>query len=174
MLRSVFVLGIEFKFLHNTGMFDKSQQDLLWQVTRPEWFHLCEIDAQRQQHTRTRVKERTLYSLSHFLILILLCHCLHAQMYTAYVDTGISKHTALPVAKKRCVATNSWGEIFTFSSFSASLNMEKSCCFLSWWDTRLLVRLSAGKTKTKRTYHFYTLIVAEWGKAWVSLIRYAT
>lgn len=52
-------------------------------------------------------------------------------------------HTeVLPVARKRCVASSSWGDIFTFISFSVRLKMEKSCCFLSWWDTRLLVLLS--------------------------------
>lgn len=53
----------------------------------------------------------------------------------------------LPVARKRCVASSSWGETFTFISLSESLKMEKSCCFLSWWDTRRFVRLSATKTQ---------------------------
>lgn len=44
-LRSVFVLGVELEILHNAGMFDETQQDLLRQVTRPKRLHLYEIDA---------------------------------------------------------------------------------------------------------------------------------
>lgn len=47
--------------------------------------------------------------------------------------------------RKRWVARRSCGEIFTFISFSDSLNMEKSCCFLSWCDTLRLLRLSASR-----------------------------
>lgn len=60
----------------------------------------------------------------------------------------------VPVERKRCVASRSWGEIFTFISFSDSLKMEKSCCFCSWWETRRLVRLSAENTgRTRKWTH---------------------
>lgn len=78
-----------------------------------------------------------------------LCHmCLPSSSHTCTtllqpMHAHANTHSSLPVAKKRCVASSSWGEILTFSSFSASLKIEKSCCFLSWLDTLLFVRLSA-------------------------------
>lgn len=35
------VLLIELELLDNTGMFDQPQQDLLRDIRRFEWFHLC-------------------------------------------------------------------------------------------------------------------------------------
>lgn len=59
----------------------------------------------------------------------------------------------LPVERKRCVAKRSWGEIFTFISFSDSLKMEKSWCFRSWWETRRFVRLSADRADAHTSEH---------------------
>lgn len=49
-LRSVFVLGVELEVLHNTGMFDKMQQDLLRQVAQPERLHFCRINVHTHTH----------------------------------------------------------------------------------------------------------------------------
>lgn len=114
-LRSVLVLRVELQFLHNAGMLDETQQDLLRQMARPERLHLCTTGFMK-------TSKKTSKSTS---------------------AASVSMRTKSPVAMKRCVASSSCGEIFTFSSFSAILKMEKSCRFLSWLDTRLLVRLSA-------------------------------
>lgn len=54
-LRSVFALGVELEFLHNAGMLDETQQNLLRQVARPERLHLYKI--QTQTHTQKTIKE---------------------------------------------------------------------------------------------------------------------
>lgn len=72
---------------------------------------------------------------------------------TVHAHVWKHTHTVLPVAKKRCVASSSCGEIFTFSSFSPSLKIEKSCCFLSWLDTLRLLRLSAVDTDCNHEAH---------------------
>lgn len=48
----------------------------------------------------------------------------------------------LPVARKRCMAKRSCGDILTFISLSVCLKAEKSC-FLSRWATFFFVLLSA-------------------------------
>lgn len=67
----------------------------------------------------------------------------------------------LPVAMKRCVASNSCGEIFTLISESESLNREKSCRLLSRCGTLCFFRLSAigaqGKDDTQN--HCWSLEV---------------
>lgn len=39
-LRSVLVFGVELELLHNAGMLNETQQDLLRQVTGPKGLHL--------------------------------------------------------------------------------------------------------------------------------------
>lgn len=50
----------------------------------------------------------------------------------------------LPVARNRCIARRSCGDILTFISLSVCLKAEKSC-FLSRWATFFFVLLSAGE-----------------------------
>lgn len=52
----------------------------------------------------------------------------------------------LPVARKRCMARRSWGDILTFISLSVCLKAEKSC-FLSRWATFFFVLLSAAEQR---------------------------
>lgn len=54
-LGSVLALGVELELLHNAGMFDQTQQNLLRQVARPKRFHLCKVDA----HVDTQVGEES-------------------------------------------------------------------------------------------------------------------
>lgn len=96
-LRRMFVLGVELELLHNAGVLDETQQDLLWQVTRPERLHLYKMDACRhpgthrsQKHSRNRVNERTPCSLSHVFILHSSCHPLCAHTNT--LRTSVVKH----------------------------------------------------------------------------------
>ena len=51
-LRSMFALGVELEFLHNAGMLDETQQNLLRQVTRPERLHLYKTRTQTHTHKR--------------------------------------------------------------------------------------------------------------------------
>lgn len=55
----------------------------------------------------------------------------------------------LPVARNRCIARRSCGEILTFISLSVCLKAEKSC-FLSRWATFFFVLLSAGEKEGGR------------------------
>lgn len=43
--RVVFALGVEFELLHDAGVFDETQQDLVRQVARPERLHFCKTDS---------------------------------------------------------------------------------------------------------------------------------
>lgn len=61
----------------------------------------------------------------------------------------LRKHR-VPVAMKRCVASRSWGEIFTLISLSDRRKMEKSWGFLPRWGARSFFRLSAGRSGWER------------------------
>lgn len=74
----------------------------------------------------------------------------HSEGLRAHWGKSSSNAAHLPVARKRRVASRSWGDILTFISLSVGLKAEKSC-FLSRWVIFFFVLLSAeeGKFKVK-------------------------
>ncbi len=78
-------------------------------------------------------------------------HFPHSEGLRAHWGKSSSNAAHLPVARKRRVASRSWGDILTFISLSVGLKAEKSC-FLSRWVIFFFVLLSAeeGKWKVER------------------------
>lgn len=71
----------------------------------------------------------------------------HSRGLRAHWGKSSSNAAHLPVARKRRVASRSWGDILTFISLSEGLKAEKSC-FLSRWVIFFLVLLSAEERKS--------------------------
>lgn len=101
--------------------------------------------------------------------------CRHMHTQTAWTHTfptvrahwGKSSSNAahLPVARKRTVASRSWGDILTFISLSVGLKAEKSC-FLSRWVIFFFVLLSAEEGKLKVECKTQTKTFYATGKGW--------
>ena len=72
----------------------------------------------------------------------------HSEGLRAHWGKSSSNAAHLPVARKRRVASRSWGDILTFISLSVGLKAEKSC-FLSRWVIFFFVLLSAEEGKLK-------------------------
>lgn len=166
------VFLVKLEFLHNARVLDQSQKDLFWEMRwlKRLYFYRQEGNRENQWQWNTAwsftiywwfmiLRQMSILSNDRGYILLALYklkttfnfiklqillnwNCLNWSLTGSH-----NCELRLPVARKRCVASRSCGETLTFISLSDSLNMEKSCCFLSWWDTLLFVRLSAAKTQ---------------------------